>query len=101
VGDRHDSDQPGPVDWFGQDPRASDRTWRWVYGLPVAFQPAPVAPPPPGGTAAAQLNREIKAGHTALPILTLPGDTITTGKATHNHLPTISDILLGKSRRRH
>ena len=100
VGDRHDSDQPGPVDWFSKNPGDSDRTWRWVYDQPVAFQPAPIPPGTPGGTAAARLNKAMAANHALIAPLKVPGDTVT-GRAGRNHLPTITDILLGKARGRH
>lgn len=101
IGARHDEDNPGPINWITMNASDKDRTFRFVYGNPFAFTPAPVPPPPPGrlaknSRAAAQLNQSL-AGRSVLP---LPGDS-QAGRGTLQRVLTPQEILTGRGRIRH
>jgi hypothetical protein len=104
VGARHDEDVPGPIHWISQNAGDSDRTFRFVYGNPFSFTPAPVPPAPPGraaqlknSVAAAKLNQNGNGGRNVLP---LPGDTL--GRGSLQRVLTPQEILTGaRGRTRH
>ncbi|HZO86936.1 MAG TPA: hypothetical protein VFB38_01255, partial [Chthonomonadaceae bacterium] len=97
VGARHDSDQPGPVNWVSRNPKDADRTFRFVYSPVQSFTPAPGPPAPPGtpgSRAAAILNRKgaTRAAGTPLP---LPGDSPAGRLFGQKRALTLRDLLLG------
>ena len=103
VGARHDEDQPGPVHFISQNSGDNDRTFRFVYGSPFSFTPAPVPPPPPGSRAALLRNSaaagKLNNGITRN-VLPLPGDTLV-GRGSLQRVLTPQEILTGRGRTRH